>query len=117
MAGISTHALDIESGIPGAGMRIELFVFEDGAYRLRRSCTTNKDGRTDGPILPAGEAAAGRYELRFHVGDYYRRKHGQSGRISFVDVVPVRFSVLDETRHYHVPLLCSRWSCTTYRGS
>ncbi|MBL8662640.1 MAG: hydroxyisourate hydrolase [Candidatus Odyssella sp.] len=116
MAGgrLTTHVLDTMRGKPGAGIRIELYALE-GVTALRVADTvTNADGRTDAPLLAGGALKAGRYELLFHVGDYFRRAGGDS---PFLDVVPIRFAVADADAHYHVPLLASPWSYTTYRGS
>jgi 5-hydroxyisourate hydrolase len=103
MGKLTTHVLDTANGRPGAGMRIELSVLEGQAWKPLKTVTTNQDGRTD-----LGEVKAGQYRLEFHVGDYFGRK-------DFFDIVPVVFKLTD-TR-YHVPLLCSPWSYTTYRGS
>ena len=107
---ISTHVLDTSQGRPAGGVRVELF----RAGALVASGVTNRDGRTDQPLLEADRLSIGTYELQFHVGEYYRSQ-GNPGK--FLDVVPVRFSVEDAGAHYHVPLLCSPWSYTTYRGS
>jgi len=78
---------------------------------LLNKTRTNPDGRTDTPILPAASARTGQFELRFHVGDHFKAADGLS------DVVPVRFAIFDATQHYHVPMLCSPWFFSTYRGS
>ena len=118
MAGISTHVLNSGTGRPGAGMRIDFSVREKGVWRHVRTLTTNADGRTDGPVLAPEAAATGEYELAFHIGDYYERLGLRLADPLFVDpVVPVRFAIADPNQHYHVPMLCTPWSCTTYRGS
>jgi 5-hydroxyisourate hydrolase len=103
---LSTHVLDLATGRPAAGMTIELWV--DGVHVT--SVVTNADGRTDGPLLDAARFVAGEYELVFHVGAYF-------GHAGFLDRVPVRFRVADAGVRYHVPLLCSPWAYSTYRGS
>ena len=110
---LTTHVLDTASGRPAAGMRIELWRLEPEVHgrSLIRATRTNRDGRTDGPLVGEGELVPGTYELVFHVGEYF----GQEPR--FLDAVPVRFGVADPEAHYHVPLLASPWSYTTYRGS
>jgi 5-hydroxyisourate hydrolase len=111
---LTTHVLDTMRGKPGAGIRIELYAVEGLTARRVADTVTNADGRTDTPLL-AGEALkAGRYELLFHIGEYFRHSGVDS---PFLDVVPVRFAIADAAAHYHVPLLASPWSYTTYRGS
>jgi 5-hydroxyisourate hydrolase len=82
--------------------------------RLVKTVATNADGRTDAPLLGPGEMAAGQFEIVFFVGDYFAGK-GVSSR--FLDRVPVRFHLADPGASYHVPLLCTPWSYSTYRGS
>ena len=119
MAGISTHVLDNYIGKPGAGMRIDFSIRQgDGSWKFIKAMTTNADGRTDGPVLAPADAAVGEYELAFHVADYYAPRGTSIGDLVFLDrVVPLRFSIFDVKQHYHVPLLCTPWSCSTYRGS
>ena len=109
---LTTHVLDTMRGQPGAGIRIELYALDGVMARRVADTTTDADGRA---LLLAGDALeAGRYELLFHIGEYFRRTGAES---PFLDVVPVRFAVADAGAHYHVPLLASPWSYTTYRGS
>lgn len=125
MAGkLSTHVLDTTRGRPATGVKIELWRFAadpDSAPVLLRTVATNADGRTDAPLLAAGELRAGRYELRFHVGEYFARRENRELTTTtsppFLDVVPVRFAVADADAGYHVPLLVSPWAYSTYRGS
>ena len=107
-AKLSTHVLDLTRGKPAAGMKIELHNLSTGT--LLKTVMTNADGRTDAPLLAAGELRAGEYELVFHVGDYFGDK-------SFLDRVPIRFRIADATASHHVPLLCTPWAYSTYRGS
>jgi hydroxyisourate hydrolase len=79
--------------------------------------TTNADGRTDSPLLGAEEMKAGAYEIAFHVGAYFRGLPRRGADPAFLEVVPVRFTIADPHDHYHVPLLVSPWSYSTYRGS
>ena len=115
-AKLSTHVLDTAHGRPAAGVRIELWSLDGPQPLLLKTVTTNADGRTDAPLLAAGEMRAGQYELVFHVGDYFANA-GSAGGARFLDRVPVRFAIVDATASYHVPLLVSPWSYTTYRGS
>jgi len=117
MAGITTHVLNSAAGKPGAGMRIDFSILVDGTYRLLKTVTTNTDGRTDQMLLRPEETQVGEYELLFYVDDYFKAQGYKSPEPPFVGKVPVRFSVFDTTQHYHVPMLATPWSCTTYRGS
>lgn len=110
MAGkLSTHVLDLAAGRPAAGMRIELSRVSPSPGPIK-TVVTNADGRTDGPLLSADEMKVGVYELRFHVGSYFKSE-------GFLDEVPVRFRIGDAAAAYHVPLLVSPWAYSTYRGS
>jgi 5-hydroxyisourate hydrolase len=91
-------------------------VRDGGGWKLVKSITTNADGRTDQPVLAPDAARTGQYELLFHVGDYFRRQP-EGNDTPFLDTVPVRFAIFDTQQHYHVPMLCTPWSCSTYRGS
>ena len=110
MGRLTTHVLDTAQGRPGAGIRIELLVLEGAAWHSVKTVQTNADGRTDAPLLEGASLRAGTYQLVFHVGAYFKGA-------GFLDLVPVRFRIADAAQHYHVPLLCSPWSYTTYRGS
>jgi 5-hydroxyisourate hydrolase len=106
---LTTHVLDTTRGRPAAGVKVELARLEGGHREPLRSALTNVDGRTDTPLLGEGELTPGTYELTFDVGAYFGE--------GFFDVVPVRFRVRELAARYHVPLLVSPWSYSTYRGS
>ena len=110
MGRLTTHVLDTARGQPGSGVALELFLLEGKDWKLLKTLTTNSDGRTDAPLLEGAALRAGTYQLVFHVGAYF-------GSREFLDLVPIRFSITDAAAHYHVPLLCSPWGYTTYRGS
>ena len=114
---LSTHVLDTADGCPAQGMKIDLWSRADSKAKLIKSVQTNADGRTDAPLLGAEEIKAGEYELVFHVGDYFAGKGASQSGVRFLDVVPVRFGIANADASYHVPLLCSPWSYSTYRGS
>ncbi|MFD1302527.1 hydroxyisourate hydrolase [Methylobacterium marchantiae] len=114
---LSTHVLDTLSGKPAGGMKIDFYVSENGAYRLVTQMTTNADGRTDKPVLAGDALKAGRYQFVFHVGDYFQAKGVPQSDPPFLDLVPIQFSIADAKAHYHVPLLTTPWSYSTYRGS
>jgi hydroxyisourate hydrolase len=119
LAGLTTHVLDVTRGGPAPGVKIELFELshDDGGRRLIMAATTNSDGRTDKPLIAAGEARVGNFELVFHAGDYFRAQGAKLADPPFLDLIPVRFAVADPAAHYHVPLIVSPWSYSTYRGS
>jgi 5-hydroxyisourate hydrolase len=117
-ARLTTHVLDTAHGRPAAGMRIDLSAIDaEGRVRLLTTATTGADGRPEAPLLAGEGLRAGRYEIAFHVGDYFRNAGAPAAGPPFLDVVPVRFAIGDAGAHYHVPLLVSPWSYTTYRGS
>ncbi|MBC7369692.1 MAG: hydroxyisourate hydrolase [Undibacterium sp.] len=112
---LSTHVLDLTTGRPASGLRIELHFHPAGAApQLLKTVVTNADGRTDAPLLNASEIAIGSYELIFHVAPYFT-----AGGVAspFLDRVPIRFAVADAEAGYHVPLLVTPWGYSTYRGS
>ena len=117
MGKLTTHVLDTAIGKPAAGMRIDLAVVEANGPQLLKSVTTNADGRTDAPLLTDASMRAGIYELTFHVAAYHRAQNVVLADPPFIDRVAVRFGVADANAAYHVPLLCSPWSYSTYRGS
>jgi len=117
-ARLSTHALDTMNGCPAAGLRIELArIGNDGVAERILETRTNQDGRTDQPLLEGAALKIGTYQLVFHVGEYFAGKGVTLPDPSFLDQVPVRFGVGDPEKSYHVPLLVSPWSYSTYRGS
>ena len=118
MGRLTTHVLDTTRGGPAAGVRIDFSAIEnDGRPRLLATVHTNRDGRTDQPLLEEAAFTAGIYEIAFHVGAYFTACGLQLSTPPFLDVVPVRFGIVDLNAYYHVPLLVSPWSYSTYRGS
>jgi 5-hydroxyisourate hydrolase len=115
MAGLTTHVLDTVSGMPGAGMRIDFSVLEGDRYRLVKTMYANKEGRTDQPVLTPEATVVGKYELLFYVEEYFSKLGAKLPDPPFIDKVPVRFAIFDAKQHYHVPMLATPWSCTTYR--
>ena len=116
-AKLSTHVLDTVHGCPAAGMQVELWSLEGGKRTLITTAKTNADGRPETPLLSADEMKIGEYEIIFFVGDYFALKMAALPKIRFLDRVPVRFAIADAGANYHVPLLCSPWAYSTYRGS
>ena len=117
MAGISTHVLDTANGRPAAGVRIEVLSLKPGQPPQSVSVsTTNADGRTDAPVVAPDKLTPGLYELVFYIGDYFANGVTPDA-LPYLTTVPIRVGIADTAAHYHVALLVSPWSYTTYRGS
>ena len=114
---LSTHVLDMHAGRPAIGMAVELYELAGDRYYRLTTAVTNGDGRTDQPLIGGRPLPIGRYELQFSVGDHFKSRGIEAGDPPFLDIVPLRFSIAEPEGHYHVPLLCSPWSYSTYRGS
>ncbi|MCJ8145185.1 2-oxo-4-hydroxy-4-carboxy-5-ureidoimidazoline decarboxylase [Ancylobacter sp. A5.8] len=114
---LSTHVLDTHKGGPAEGVRIELYEVGRSARALLRETVTNADGRTDAPLISGVPLRAGRYELVFHIGAHFAARGLVLPEPAFLDTVPIRFGVSDPEGHYHVPLVVTPWSYSTYRGS
>jgi 2-oxo-4-hydroxy-4-carboxy-5-ureidoimidazoline decarboxylase len=106
---LSTHVLDNLAGKPAAGIEVMLHEIGKSARGLIVRAVTNADGRTDKPLISGEPLRIGTYELTFHVGSYFRA--------GLFDAIPIRFGIAEPEGHYHVPLLVTPWSYTTYRGS
>ncbi len=115
MGKLTTHVLDTALGRPAAGLRIELFRLSGERTRLA-NVTTNTDGRVGAPLLEGDTFAPGEYELLFHAGEYLGRTGQNLPSPKFLDLIPLRFGISDDS-HYHVPLLLSPFGYSTYRGS
>ena len=118
MGHLSTHVLDTMNGCPAAGMAVTLQRLHGDRVDTLRQLTLNADGRNpDGPLLDAAAMAAGRYRLLFSVAAYFRARGVQLPEPPFIDEVQLDFGMAEANGHYHVPLLVSPWSYSTYRGS
>jgi len=117
MGRLTTHVLDTARGCPGSGIRITLYRNLAERYALVADTVTNADGRCDAPLLAGESFTAGRYRLVFAVGEYFGAAGIALPDPPFVDEVVLDFGVADAQAHYHVPLLVSPWSYSTYRGS
>ena len=115
--GLSTHVLDTMSGCPAAGMAVALFTTQGDECALVARYVLNADGRTDTPLYDAASLKAGTYRLSFDVAGYFAGRGVTLPQPSFLATVHVDFGVADVAQHYHVPLLVSPWSYSTYRGS
>lgn len=118
MGKLTTHILDTAHGCPAAGVQIHLYrCVLDGTRTLIKTVFTNHDGRCDQPLLQDAEFELGIWELEFQMGHYFKSKGCNLAEPAFLDVIPIRFGIADLHAHYHVPLLASPWSYSTYRGS
>jgi len=118
MGHLSTHVLDTMQGVPAAGMRVRLQRLQGDQAQTIKDLTLNADGRNEGgALLDAASMAPGRYRLVFEVASYFKARGVALPEPAFLDVVPIDFGIADAAGHYHVPLLVSPWSYSTYRGS
>lgn len=117
MGKLTTHILDAAHGCPGSAIKIELYRVEGERLHRIAGAVTNSDGRCDTPLLQGDDYRSGVYQLQFHAGDYYRARGTALPDPAFLDVVVLRFGIDAGQEHYHVPLLISPYSYSTYRGS
>jgi 5-hydroxyisourate hydrolase len=116
--GLSTHVLDTMHGTPAAGMDVALYTTQGAAATLVKRFTLNSDGRNpDGPLYDSASLKVGTYRLVFDVAGYFKARGVPLPEPSFLDQVTLDFGVANADQHYHVPLLVSPWSYSTYRGS
>ena len=116
MTKLTTHVLDVYSGKPGKGIKVDLYFIENKERKKIISTELNDDGRTREPLAEGVNFKEGKYELVFFVGDYFSNIT-KLPKIRFLDDVVIKFGISDPKEHYHVPLLVSPWSYSTYRGS
>jgi len=114
---LSTHVLDTSAGKPAEGISWALYRILENSRELISDGVTNHDGRTDAPLLADDAVVVGTYELSFEVSAYFQNQGVTLPDPPFLDTVPLRFSIFDATQNYHVPLLVSPYSYSTYRGS
>lgn len=114
---LSTHVLDTQAGRPGQGIPVELAEIGDDERRIVARAVTNADGRTDRPLIEGRPLPIGLYELSFRVAAYFAAQQVGLAEPAFLDAIPIRFAIAEPEGHYHVPLLVTPWSYTTYRGS
>ena len=116
MTKLTTHVLDVYSGKPGKGIKVDLFFLKGENKEKITSIVLNNDGRSDQPLTEKEKFKSGKYELVFYVGDYFK-KVVKNDELPFLDDVIIRFGISNNKESYHVPLLVSPWSYSTYRGS
>ena len=116
MAKLTTHVLDVYSGKPGKNIKVELFFLNGKDREIINSLVLNTDGRSEKPLAEEDKFKLGKYELVFYIGDYFKEII-KNEKQPFLDDVVVRFNISNNKENYHVPLLVSPWSYSTYRGS
>jgi len=117
MAKLTTHVLDIYSGKPGKGIKVDLYYYNNNDQKNKiNSIILNTDGRSEQALIEEKNFKEGKYELVFFVGDYFKKTTDIS-KIPFLDDVVIKFGISNAEENYHVPLLVSPWSYSTYRGS
>ena len=115
MTKLTTHALDIYSGKPAKGIKVDVYLVSGKREKIN-STILNNNGRSDKPLVEGANFTEGQYELIFSVGDYFKNITNLP-KTPFLDEVIIRFGISNPKEHYHVPLLVSPWSYLTYRGS
>ena len=115
MTKLTTHCLDTFSGRPAKGIKVDVYLVSDKKEKIN-SVTLNDNGRSDKPLVEGSNFKEGKYELVFFVGDYFN-KITDLPKTPFLNEVVIRFGVSNSKEHYHIPLLVSPWSYSTYRGS
>ena len=116
MTKLTTHVLDVYSGKPGKGIKVDLYYINNNKREKLKSVILNDDGRTEKALVEGVNFKEGKYELVFFVGGYFK-KITETPKIPFLDDVIIKFGISNAKEHYHVPLLVSPWSYSTYRGS
>jgi 5-hydroxyisourate hydrolase len=114
VSGLTTHVLDSVHGAGAAGVRVTLGIREGENFRLICTALTRENGRAE--LLEASEVTVGEYEIVFALADYFRARGVAMAEPCFFDEVPIHFAIADPRRHYHVPLIASPWTYSTYRG-
>ncbi|SMC70536.1 hydroxyisourate hydrolase [Polynucleobacter kasalickyi] len=117
MGRLTTHVLDTAQGIPGKGIKVNLYFKSDSSQVLLASKVTNDDGRCDTPLLEGDKFIAGEYLLEFEIGNYFKNSSLNLTEPHFLNNVLIQFYAANSESHYHVPLLVTPWSYSTYRGS
>ncbi|MFQ3303749.1 MAG: 5-hydroxyisourate hydrolase [Candidatus Paceibacteria bacterium] len=117
MGFLTTHVLDTAQGVPGSNMSVSLYRILDDQRQLLSQQMTNSDGRCDGPLLQDESFSIGLYELEFGVEAYFKQANVVQPSPAFLSEVTLRFGIAEAGEHYHVPLLVSPYSYSTYRGS
>jgi 5-hydroxyisourate hydrolase len=117
MGKLSTHVLDTTQGKPGAGVKVSLYAVHGVQRDLIKTDVTNADGRCSTPLLEGAAMLPGRYQLAFAAGDYFAAQGVALPEPRFIDEVIIAFGIAHADQNYHVPLVVTPWSYSTYRGS
>lgn len=117
MGQLTTHVLDVASGMPAAGVRVEVHENRDAGEPMPLATALTLDnGRVAAPLLAGADLRAGRYTLTFHVAEYFRRRGVALPEPAFIEQAVIRIGIADPLQHYHVPLLITPWGYSVYRG-
>lgn len=114
---LTMHAIDVWTGLPASGIKVDLSIREGDNYRLLQSFNANKGGRSDKPLFEGENFARGSYELLLHVEEHYAKLGAKMPNPAFLTEVPIRFSIDDPKQRYHIAILLTPWSYSYYRGS
>jgi 5-hydroxyisourate hydrolase len=117
MSGLTTHVLDLTTGKPAEGLRLDFFKLGSEERKLWGTFFTNSDGRLDQSLLDKNDILSGWYEIIFFAGEYLKTYHQMTDKDLFLDQIPIRFQITNVNQHYHVPLLLSKYGYSTYKGS
>jgi len=117
MAKLSTHVLDTANGKPAENIKLEFYRVEGSQNVLLKTLTTNNDGRTNELLLDDSNIEVGEYIIVFYVAEYFTKLGVKQTKPAFLNRIPIHFGIFDAKANYHVPLLVSPWSYSTYRGS
>jgi 5-hydroxyisourate hydrolase len=116
MGQLTTHVLDISTGLPAGGVRIELHERLSSGLRLLIATTTGSDGRVSAPLLSGTQFKTGSYLLTFHTAEYFRSRGVKLPEPAFIENASIEIGIAAADQHYHVPLLIAPWSYSVYRG-
>jgi 5-hydroxyisourate hydrolase len=108
--GISIHAVDVASGRPAQGLRVEIWRIDPDSLRIADG-RLGANGVLDHPAAQGAGVTAGEYEVSFHLGEFFADSDG------FLTVTPFRFRIHNVDEHFHLPLKFTRWGYSLFRGA
>ena len=116
MPGVSIQVVDVSRGVVAVGMKVELLACgSSGESHIVASGNIADNGTLQHAAL-SERLEPGFYEARFHVADYYRRAGIALPPVPFLDVAAYRFGLGDTRAHYHLPMKCTPWGYSCFRG-